>query len=717
MTQLCKLNQLSLSLSLITSACIISCLSNTAFCEELKADKTLGADSSIVLPGSSSNNIVIAGGAQRGTNLFHSFENFNINNGQSVYFNNPIGIDRIISRVIGASSSKIDGVLGVLGGADLFLLNPNGITFGSSGSLNLKGSFLATTATRYIFNDSEFSTVGKALSNPLSNYLPIGLQFRNTSGLINNKSNVYNSSGSRQVGLEVQPKNFLSLVGGDVILDGGILTAPGGRIEIGSIIGSNQVKLDAVTGLIEYEGISAQNFGDINLKNGAVIVSRSTIGGNISLRGKSITLADQSMIGNVVRGSSSGGKLTIVASDTFTLKGLSALVTSSFDNADSGDVIINSNKVFLLENSYIQASSTYRNPAPGVFVVPTGSSGDVKIEATQIDISGGSQIKASTIGDGDGGNIEISSSGHVNIFGNGSGLFSSTQPFQNTFGSGGAGNIKITAKSLNITDGAEVDVSSFSKGSAGNINIFARSILLENDALISSKTSGGEGNIFIHQAQDIVLRNNSMISANAADASSGGNINIDTSLLIALPPIGSNGSDIVAIADKGRGGNITITAQGIFGIQQRKSTSGNQTNDIDASSQFGQSGQVQINTTTDPNQGLVELPATVIDPTTLVAQNPCRHVSSSEFTRSGRGGLPPSLSQDLSSETTQVSATKPELTTASKSTASPPLSSSQIAPAQGWVYNEKGEVVLVAYNSAITGPQRLQSNPKGCPVL
>jgi large exoprotein involved in heme utilization and adhesion len=242
---------------------------------------------------------------------------------------------------------------------------------------------------------------------------------------------------------------------------------------------------------------------------------------------------------------------------------------------------------------------------------------------------------------------------------------------------------------------------------------------------LSANTKVSGANIFLTILNELRLDNESRITATASGSADGGNIVINTPLLLAFPPTGSNGSDIKATAVSGTGGKITINAQGVFGIQEREAIPGNQTNDIDASSQFGQSGQVQINTTTDPNQGLVELPTTVIDPTTLVAQNPCRRASSSEFTRSGRGGLPPSLSQDLNGESTQVglveptnlSAATPEPKSASKETSPLPLSSTKIVPAQGWVYNAKGEVVLVAYNSAVTGPQRLQSTPAGCPVF
>ena len=80
--------------------------------------------------------IVIDGGASRGAALFHSFEQFNIGENQQVFFTNPPNIDAIISRVTGDTASTLNGTLGVLGPADLFLLNPNGILFGPNAQLN-----------------------------------------------------------------------------------------------------------------------------------------------------------------------------------------------------------------------------------------------------------------------------------------------------------------------------------------------------------------------------------------------------------------------------------------------------------------------------------------------------------------------------------------------------------------------------------------------------
>ncbi len=78
----------------------------------------------------------------RGANLFHSFREFNVEEGRSAYFTNPAPIENILSRVTGDNPSQILGKLGVLGNANLFLINPNGIIFGQNASLDVRGSFV-----------------------------------------------------------------------------------------------------------------------------------------------------------------------------------------------------------------------------------------------------------------------------------------------------------------------------------------------------------------------------------------------------------------------------------------------------------------------------------------------------------------------------------------------------------------------------------------------
>ncbi len=99
---------------------------------QILPDNTLGGSPSQVLP-ETINNLPsdrISGGAVRGSNLFHSFQEFNVNSGRGAYFDNPNGITNIFSRVTGNNPSNILGRLGVLGNANLFLINPKGIVFG-----------------------------------------------------------------------------------------------------------------------------------------------------------------------------------------------------------------------------------------------------------------------------------------------------------------------------------------------------------------------------------------------------------------------------------------------------------------------------------------------------------------------------------------------------------------------------------------------------------
>ena len=416
-----------------------------------------------------------------------------------------------------------------------------------------------------------------------------------------------------------------------------------------------------------------------------------------------------------------------------------SVIRSSVEGkGNSGNISIHSDDFILIKDSSSAFTTQIRT---AVAEGAVGNAGNIDITARSLALTGGGQLSSAILGpkqnvpggNGKGGNINIRTSDSIIISGGGangflSGIFANTENGAN----GPAGNVSINTNFLQISDKAEIKLSNL-QGQAGKLTINANSLLL-NEGKIIAETGGNtvsdNARIEITVSDILRLENESLISAKAisdkvTDKAGGGNIKIDTPILLVLSPTGSEGSDIKANAERGAGGNITINSQGVFGIEQRKAKVGNQTNDIDASSQFGQSGQVQISTTTDPNQGLVELPATIVDPSTLVAQNPCKRGSNSEFTRSGRGGLPPSLSQDLNSESIQVglvepvdvSAEKPESKSDSKQANSVAQSFSQIAPAQGWVYNDKGEVVLVAYNSVVTGSQRPQTAPAGCPVF
>ena len=222
-------------------------------------DATLGTESSIVSPNQVIQNLpadLIQGGATRGSNLFHSFLEFNVNEGQRVYFENPTGIETILSRVTGSDISDILGTLGVNGGADLFFLNPNGIIFGANARLDVQGSFVGTTANSIQFGDQWQFTTTNPNAPPLLTVNPSALLFNQLTSQLGSSIAVLsdpNLPENDRPRLQVPTGESLILIGGNisptnaatgrVLVNGGQLFAPGGRIELGGLNSAGVVEL------------------------------------------------------------------------------------------------------------------------------------------------------------------------------------------------------------------------------------------------------------------------------------------------------------------------------------------------------------------------------------------------------------------------------------------------------------------------------------------
>ncbi len=188
------------------------------------------------------NNFNITGGTQTGSNLFHSFQQFGLNQGQAANFLSSPAIANILGRVTGGSASLINGEIRVSGGnANLYLMNPAGIVLGASASLNVPGSFIATTANGIGIGNGWFYSTG---SNNYATLIGNPNQFAfNTvqPGAIINAGN-----------LAVGQGQSITLLGGTVV-NAGTVTAPGGTVTIAAVPGEKLVRISQEGSLLSLD--------------------------------------------------------------------------------------------------------------------------------------------------------------------------------------------------------------------------------------------------------------------------------------------------------------------------------------------------------------------------------------------------------------------------------------------------------------------------------
>jgi filamentous hemagglutinin family protein len=178
------------------------------------------------------NQINITGGTQAGANLFHSFQDFNVNSSQVANFLSNPQTQNILGRINGGNPSVINGLLQVTGGSsNLFLMNPAGIIFGQGASLNVPASFTATTANGIGFGNSIFNAFGDNNFSALTGNPDSFLFTTNQAGSIVNAGNLAVGTGQN-----------ISLIAGNS-LNTGNLTAPGGEIQLLAVPGTNRVRL------------------------------------------------------------------------------------------------------------------------------------------------------------------------------------------------------------------------------------------------------------------------------------------------------------------------------------------------------------------------------------------------------------------------------------------------------------------------------------------
>lgn len=465
---------------------------------------------------------LIEGGAIRGGNLFHSFLEFNINEGQRVYFANPEGIESILSRVTGNNPSNIFGTLGVNGTADLFLINPNGIVFGENAVLDVGGSLTATTASGVQFGDAgQFSAVEPDIPAATLNIDPSAYFFSAFQpGTIVNRSVRSDLIDGTASGLRVPNGENLTLLGGNIAVEGGNLRANGGRIQLGAVESNGVITLNG-DGILRFPEEMLR--GNIEIRDQASILSIAENGGGINLIGKDISIINNNVVGIGILGDP--------------------------DNNDgqAGDLVIQATGDVRMDNQNLVTNQVIRSGF--------GKAGDIRITATNFEVTNETELIAATFGEGDSGDLYVDAENRITLD-NGGFIFN----FVIAGAEGQTGNINLTADLLEIFNGSRINASTFGQGNAGNVNIQVESLQVINDGQIASTTrsNGDSGNISI-KAQDEILLSNSLIITEVVEGlgnGDGGDINIETKILEVI-----DGSAILADTENiGDAGNINITA-------------------------------------------------------------------------------------------------------------------------------------------------------------
>ncbi|MDJ0570086.1 MAG: filamentous hemagglutinin N-terminal domain-containing protein [Pleurocapsa sp. MO_192.B19] len=584
------------------------------------------------------NGIRIDEGNRAGNNLFHSFEQFSVLNGSEAFFNNANDLVNIFSRVTGGNISNIDGLIRANGNANLFLINPAGIIFGENASLDIGGSFVASTADSIVFSDNvEFLATDGDNSPLLTINMPIGLNFGNNPGDI-----AVNSSK-----LQVNSGKTLALFGGNVTITGGQIIAPGANIELGGLTEVGQVSFEGL-GETSFDSISFPEEiarGDVTLSNGAEVNVRGTGGGNISINahnlkitgGESgasnlragiapesdsisaqagniilnatgdITVSQASRIDNRVEelGAGNAGRIDITTTNLFLTDG-SQVDASTGGQGDAGAITIDASETISLDGENLEIGSGVIGSGSGirsrVEESGVGNSGGINLTTTNLSLIGGGTISANTFGRGNAGEITINASDTISADGEG-GIFSRVTGAAAIVNSGG---INLTTANLFLTQNGTVSASTFAQGNAGAIIINASgTISVDRESGIFSQVVDGEGNaggIDITTAK-LFLREGGFISAGTGGQGNGGDLTVTASESIEL--VGSDGifpSGLYANAIDGTGdaGDLIINTDKLTVRDDAVVTAGNFEQVIEGSIEplppgKGAAGNLEIN--------------------------------------------------------------------------------------------------------------------------
>lgn len=358
---------------------LLCLLALTPVQSQIQTDGSLGSAQSLTGP---DYRIDEALGRRAGSNLFHSFSEFNVNSGESATFTGACEIANVISRVTGGRVSTIDGLLkSEIPNANFYLINSAGILFGPNASLSINGSFHASTADYLRLGDADLFYSKPLQGEILSIAAPMAFGFFST------PDRGVTVTGSQ---LDLKEGTTLSLVGAEVTVKnarGNIrsnIQVPEGQINLISVASAGEAIFDLSGGNSDLNTSTFEQLGAVNITRSGLNVDGEG-GGRVVIRGGQMVLID-SFISARTAGEPSGKGIDLVADELRFVR--SQIDTTTTGDGGAGDVRIDAETLVLNGLGDLGA---------GVFASSTGADGNagaITMTADQVDVMGNVGIEA-----------------------------------------------------------------------------------------------------------------------------------------------------------------------------------------------------------------------------------------------------------------------------------------------------------------------------------
>jgi hypothetical protein len=275
-----------------------------------------------------------------------------------------------------------------------------------------------------------------------------------------------------------------------------------------------------------------------------------------------------------------GGDITINADD-ISLRDGAFITTESFTDQRSGDILVTASGALSLSSAGVTDpvvlirrtvnlpdGSTFELQVADVSEIGTatlrGPAGNIVVDVGSLVLENAAYISTSTLGFGDGGDIEIHARDTIRIDAAGSPLL--TGIFAATSTSGAGGDITIRARELDVVRAGIISGETFGPAPAGNITVQADRVLLsganaEGPTGISSQSQetsiGASGSIRIDAADAIEIRDRAFVTVASYGFGAAGDVNIAAGDSVIL----RNGAEISTLARQTSGGNLSIEAK------------------------------------------------------------------------------------------------------------------------------------------------------------